>query len=406
MANEFIARRGLIVSGSTISTGGFTGSLAGTATTASFATSASFAATASAVNVNTSTVIHVDKTNPNATDNRTGLSKYSVNRPFQTVQAAFNTASQNDIIRVFGGTYTENVSGSFPTEFRTLELHNSSIQTFTSTQNSMRMHINGYGNPSITGIDTLFQGAGGDMLVVQASNIYLTSAQVGAGSTFRNVSITTTSSLWGGSFYDCIISQSRSTSYDTYQIGSGVEFYNCTITNTGGGFVPIIGGGSSGGTPTIRFETCKIDVSGSFLSSRGSPRYFINNSEITFTGTFLHNDGGSPQIINVQNCKLINNNTGSVLFSNLIAGDQVYYYNNIRNTTADLGISAPTIKYVVGDISNGGIKWGTIGTDVHQVTGSLNISGSITGSLRGTATSASYAVFAEGVVSPFLLMGA
>jgi len=68
MANEFIARRGLIVSGSSISTAGFTGSLAGSssfavtasyaltsagiatnATSASFATTASFAVTASHV---------------------------------------------------------------------------------------------------------------------------------------------------------------------------------------------------------------------------------------------------------------------------------------------------------------------------------------------------------------------
>jgi hypothetical protein len=102
--------------------------------------------------------------------------------------------------------------------------------------------------------------------------------------------------------------------------------------------------------------------------------------------------------------------------NNTFIGDRLIINSFTTSSTANLWVSGSTIlsgslTVVTGsgvefEVTNTGVKLGNLLTDVHQVTGSLNISGSITGSLRGTATSASYAVFAEGVVSPFLLMGA
>jgi hypothetical protein len=69
----------------------------------------------------TGKIIYVDKNNPNATDNRTGISRYSMVQPFATIQAAYNASGgigsemYGDIIYVRSGVYVENLSMTLAT---------------------------------------------------------------------------------------------------------------------------------------------------------------------------------------------------------------------------------------------------------------------------------------------------
>lgn len=57
-----------------------------------------------------SRTVLVDNTHPAATDNRTGLSKYSTSSPFLTIQAGYNALGHTDTLKVCNGSYSENVS--------------------------------------------------------------------------------------------------------------------------------------------------------------------------------------------------------------------------------------------------------------------------------------------------------
>jgi hypothetical protein len=180
MANEFIARRGLIVSGSTISTGGFTGSLTGTATTASFATSASFASNAR--DTIRGKVIYVDNTSVNATNTRGTLSKYNSTYPFTTIQAAINSASSGDSIWIYPGTYNEaliiGASGSLVLNMKlesgviidggvssSISIGSGSSQCYLNLDmmpNTIIRNTGNSANPSGSSVINMFFGSGGN----------------------------------------------------------------------------------------------------------------------------------------------------------------------------------------------------------------------------------------------------
>src|SRR5688572_23526833 len=99
--------------------------------------------------VDGSTIINVDQTNPNATNTRTGISKYSLDKPFLTVQAAFSVAVGGDVINIYGGYYNETISASHPSVTVTLQFHSSVINGLTATANNATYVLKGIGAAQI-----------------------------------------------------------------------------------------------------------------------------------------------------------------------------------------------------------------------------------------------------------------
>lgn len=91
-------------------------------------------------------ILYVDKDSVTSTDTRTGISNYSLNFPFKTIQAAVNAAVHGDVIEIRNQVYTEQITISNKT--LRLKLVNSYIQ-FTDNANAVITTVT---NPvSITG---------------------------------------------------------------------------------------------------------------------------------------------------------------------------------------------------------------------------------------------------------------
>lgn len=106
-------------------------------------------------------IIHVSTGNPNATDTRTGISKYSSNQPFKTIAGAVAVVSAGETIVIYSGTYSETVTptiGGFNVRYMEGAVHTTpSAGAFWVINNKDAIRITGHAE--FIGNGTQFTGS-------------------------------------------------------------------------------------------------------------------------------------------------------------------------------------------------------------------------------------------------------
>lgn len=192
--------------------------------------------------------ILVDKDNLNATDTRTGLSKYNQDYPWKTINAALATVVAGDNVLITGGTYSERVTQSFSNGI-TIVIQNATILSWVYS--NVGMSITGIGNANI---DTVWYGNGAVYSNLSNIKCFLGSGQNNAVA--RNIyNMDSVTCSGASSFYN--INNIR-----TVRVGADTKFYNCRIVATTGAGIAIR---STSGVITdinkVAFVECVIEAS-------------------------------------------------------------------------------------------------------------------------------------------------
>lgn len=247
-----------------------------------------------------------------------------IDKPFLTIQAALNAATNLDVIYILTGNYTENISCNVV--LRGIILDNCTING----------NINLTPNNNIGFNKTVIQGIGqskinSSLIDLSASNSFYTFE-------FRNLEIIANyadNSFRSVVYYDCTINKTPSYSPSTnyircYDCTITAEsktqsfyfhkYFNCDITFENGTIT------SYSTVSTLYFRDCEINF-GDFLFSQNSPIKILDvmNCKIT-VGKFRNMNGYgnySEQIFRLEYCKITEtNNTSPYIFvHNFVAGD-------------------------------------------------------------------------------------
>jgi hypothetical protein len=208
----------------------------------------------------------------------------------------------------------------------------------------------------------------------------------------NGVNVTSSIFLLGPETYDSVgneiyIAQNRILK------SQGNEHVTASNISDNGSIVSIVGALSVTGVIT---GSISGSVIGYVASSQTSS--FITNAQ---TSSFVTNSQTSSFVTNAQTSSFVNNNqtaSFATTGSNTFEGDQTI--SGSLTVTSSLSVFGN--EFVVNST---GVKLGNVITDVHSVTGSLNVSGSITASLFGTASWAINALTASFVSNAFVQGG-
>jgi hypothetical protein len=246
-------------------------------------------------------------------------------KPFLTIQAAFNAASNLDVIYIITGTYTENISCNVV--LRGIILDNCTINgTINLTPNN-----------NIGFNKTIIQGIGQSKII--STSLTLSASLSFYTFEFKNLEINATytdNDLRTVVYYDCILNKTADYASSTHFIRCYNctitaesktrnlylhKYFNCDVTFEGG----VIFSFSS--ESILYFRNCENINFGDFLFSQNAPLKILDamNCEIT-VGRFRNMNGYgnySPQIFRLRNCKITetNNPTPYIFTHDFVAGD-------------------------------------------------------------------------------------
>lgn len=464
MPNEFVARNGVIalnnsqVTGSLSVTAGITGSLFGTASqalTASFITNAvssSFAATASSADnltvrgtLTAQTIVAQVITS--STDFVTGSTRFGT--------LLTNTHTFTGSVNVTGSMSVMGGNVGIGTTSPTRRLH---IYSSDDTRGVMieQVSTSSYSELHLKAAREFRIGTGGTATVTGAVNsFYVYDATAG---TFRLSIDSSGNTALGVTSADSTSLRIVPTSTDTVQRVLHIGYNGSMTTGTHGSLITFgnttpstaqlarIGAFYEGGTymGSLRFYT-NTDTEGASPSERmritqggnvgigtTSPLFNLQvganagtiatttlrlqNSYLDSSGNFGFNIDAVDNGINGHDLRFLGRTSGTEVFSELV---RVKNSGNVgigtTSPNAKLDVNGNTIitgslTVITGSaielrVTNTGVNIGNIVSDTHTVTGSLNVSGSITGSLFGTSSWANNAVTASHAITASFLLG-
>lgn len=286
--------------------------------------------------------ILVDKDNPNATDIRTGLSKYNQDYPFKTVAAALavGVVVSGDNVVIQNGTYSEVINVTLPVQ-TTVTINNANVLSFKST--SGQLNLIGLGNSSI---DTFYYYFGDVVSGLTKIKVVLNYGGT-SSAVFRNIysmdSVVCPGGTIGVEFYN--INNIR-----TVTVGNSVKFYNCRIINkTGSGIAVRSSSSVVGHIDSVAFVECYI-VGSAYafsLNNLGTKLKIFDCEAYGATNTIFGGSGGTTRTSQV---RVINSILRSTTGNNTISAGNANHTLNLElsNTTRSGGTSAiGTVNYLL-----------------------------------------------------------
>lgn len=249
-------------------------------------------------------VLSVDKNNVNATDTRTGTSRYSQSVPFKTINAAANAAVGGDLVYVHTGTYTEDILCS-----RLVMVMGPSVQIVGTVTVQLQCIIRG--DFPLFPRDQFGTNQYGEPYAVMPSSITANSA---------NPTVLTASA-------QANVEQSLITGVQVENTGSGhainslrgVTVNNCRVLAKAG--------------TGVWSQAREGAVNNSYIYSDGSATIGVNyaiNSTLISMGVALEACMSGAGFVTVENCKIYSKTGPGVSFSN--GGGRLVFRNNHVNT--------------------------------------------------------------------------